>query len=85
VHTIQTIDQVSSIKIGSSSVTGIYQWNTGATTDSIIVNAGGIWVRLAIHVNRIASTISVIVNVELGVIRYLFNAVVLDGSTYLWV
>ena len=33
----------SSIKIGSATKAGTYVWNTGATTDSIIVNAAGVY------------------------------------------
>jgi gliding motility-associated-like protein len=84
-----------SVKIGSSSVIGTYQWSSGETTDSIVANTTGIyWVETdrfgCVNRDSFDVTISLPVNVELGNDKIICVAdnVVLDagnpGSSYLW-
>ncbi|MEP7375332.1 MAG: gliding motility-associated C-terminal domain-containing protein [Chitinophagaceae bacterium] len=85
----------NSIKIGSSSAIGSYQWNNGATTDSIVVNTNGIyWVEAnrfgCVNRDSFDVTVALPVNVELGndKIVCLPDNLILDagnaGSVYLW-
>lgn len=90
-----SICEGSSIKLGSSSETGTYQWNNGITTDSIVVNTSGIyWVETSRYgcVNRDSFnvTVSPPLTVDLGADKTICPAtdIILDagnaGSSYLW-
>lgn len=83
------------IKIGSSSAIGAYLWNNGATSDSIIVNASGIyWVETnsfgCINRDSFEILIPTPAIVDLGGDKTVCSPinVVLDagnpGSSYLW-
>ena len=85
----------NSIKIGSSAKIGSYQWNNGATTDSIVVNTTGIfWVETSrfgcINRDSFSVTVSPPLTVNLGPdkIVCLPDNIVLDagnaGSSFLW-
>jgi len=84
-----------SIKIGSSSVTGTYQWNNGATSDSIVVNTSGIyWVETKRYgcVNRDSFNVTLsqppAVNLGADKVLCLPGNVILDagnaGGSYAW-
>ena len=84
-----------SIKIGSSSITGTYLWNGGATTDSISVNSSGVyWVETSrfgcTNRDSFAVTIDPPPIVDLGIDLTLCNIdnLVLDagnsGDSYVW-
>jgi gliding motility-associated-like protein len=83
------------IKIGSSSSTGSYTWNTGAVSDSIFVNASGIyWVETNRYGCTKRDSFNVVVDtrpaLELGndTLVCALNDLTLDsriiGATYLW-
>lgn len=84
----------STVKIGSASKTGTYLWNNGTTTDSIVVNTGGIyWVETSRFgcMNRDSFDIKIaspVLNIGNDTTVCVLNNFILDagnpGATYAW-